>query len=776
MGRKKKPSNEFDYLPVDRYQYVNVDDDLLKPIRIDQLDILQRTYKQYGLPPPEDFPPLEDVAGYGLPPSEQVFEREVIPDGIKKLERQIRLDLRKAKNTSTIKRELTLIERFWDTIEGDPEKYSTEIEWLRQMWRFRLLGKFLFINGKATYIVGHYWFFLNWWTMNTVIPEYRDRDRRCELSVKFAETDTTTFAKINEQSRLPELNDVGEYDMLDLGRKICFGTNHPKHRRCGETSRSQAEHCEYITRTVEKHSAIQAKDDETATKIFQEHFVHAFTKLPVFWKPLWDGSGGIRPKNNMLFDSDDPYFGLHNRVTFATSSDSKKYDGDIINRMHLDESGKFSQASINEVVGVVKFCLSTGGGMNINGKIRSTSTVDELSGDEKVSKAAGENYLKLCMDSMYHERDDNGQTRSGMYNIFFKASDGLQGFVDKFGGSIEDDPTPEQAKYIGNTIGARKYIKNKVNEYKRKKDWEGLSMFRRQHPMSFKECFAPPSRTQFFNREMLESRLVYLTFEHREELPRRGNFIRESYPDGRVLWVDDDQTGRFYLSFNFKPDETNLRENRNGVWFPKYQDKFVASADTFGLDRPLGRASMGGGAVRYRRDFFIDPEGKDLNACVSDRFIITYNFRPDTVEEYAEDMLMMSQYCGAMMYPERNKTNVIDHFRKRGYEGYLLYDVDRITGHRRPEPGWWNGGEGNKMRLAAFNAFRDEVNKNSKRMYHPDLIQELLDIRDPKDMTNYDLFTAAAGCLLAERNPYYEYVQKSQKSIDTSDWMSLHVI
>lgn len=758
---------------MDRYEYINTGDDLLKPIRIDQLDVLQRIYKSYGMEPPKDFPPMEEVAGYGIDPKDQVFEREVIPDTLKQLEIQIRNDLKKVHNISPIKRELTLIDRYWEVLEGDREKYKVEIEWLRQMWRYRLLGKFLFINGKVTYIVGHYWFFLNFWTMNTVLPEYRDRDRRCELSVKFAELDTTTFKNISETTRLPIPNAEGEYEMIDLGRRVCIGTNHPKTRRVGETSRTQAEHCEYITRTVEKHAGIQAKDDDTATKIFQEHFVHSFMRLPIFWKPIWDSAGGMHPKNNMMFDSDDPYFGLHNRVTYATSSDAKKYDSDILQRFHLDESGKFNQCSVNEVVGVVKFCMSTGGGMNIIGKMRSTSTVDEISGDEKVSKAAGENYLKLCMDSMYHERDENGQTRSGMYNVFFKASDGLQGFVGKYGESIMDDPTPEQAKYIGNTIGAKQYIKNKINEYKRKKDWEGLCRFRRQHPESFKECFTPPSRTQFFNRELLESRLTYLTFEHREELPRRGNFVRESYPDGRVLWVDDDITGRFYLSYNLKPEETNLRENRNGVWFPHYPDKFVASADTFGLDKPLGRASNGGGAVRYRRDYHIDPEGKSLSSCVSDRFIITYNFRPETVEEYCEDMLMMCQYCGAMMYPERNKTNVIDHFRKRGYEGYLLYDIDKNTGHRKPEPGWWNGGEGNKMRLMAFNAFRDEVVRNINRNYHPDLIQELLDIRDPKDMTNYDLFTAAAGTLLAERNPYYEYVSKSQQSVDTSSWIPL---
>ena len=44
------------YSPPDQYVWLNTNDPSLFPIRIEQLDVIRRTYRQYGQPEPTDWP------------------------------------------------------------------------------------------------------------------------------------------------------------------------------------------------------------------------------------------------------------------------------------------------------------------------------------------------------------------------------------------------------------------------------------------------------------------------------------------------------------------------------------------------------------------------------------------------------------------------------------------------------------------------------------------------------------------------------------------------
>ena len=759
-----KSKYEYEYLPIDRHIVLNDNDADLFPIRIDQLDVLKRTFRSYGLKEPSKFPKFRYVENYGLPAKDQYFKREVIPDGLINLEKSIRKELMKEKRLTDIRREIMVIDMFWERLDDHQTKYKHEIEWLELMWYKRLFGIFVFINGRATYLTGANWWYLNWWTLDGEFPEYRDRDRRFFIGEKFAELDTTTFKNIDPKTRKPISNKMGEYEMIDLGHRICLGTNRPKARRVGDTSKVQSENTEFATRTEEAHAGIQGREESHALKVFRENFMHPYNALPVFWKPLWDTALGLRPKEHMLFEGTEPDISLHTRITHAMSADCEQYNGDKLHRYHRDEAGNVAGEDVNKGHKVIKHCLMLGD--KIIGFMSMTTTVQEIS-----EKSAGENYMNLCMDSQYESRDDAGNTASGMFNFFLPGGDGMEGYVGPYGESIIDDPTPQQAKFIGRNHGSRHEINIKLQEFKRKKDWEGMAIYQRQYPQVFRDCFSPPAKNQFFNQELLKNRIQFLTFSARELLPRRGNLIRETYPDGNVRWMDDPENGRFYKSYEFTSLETNRRHKDQGVWYPDLPEKCISSSDTFGLDRTLGRASKGGGAVKLRRDFKIDPPDKDISLCDTDRLIMTYCFRPETVEEYCEDMLNMSVYCSCMHYPERNKDNVVKHFQRRGYAGYLLHDIDRNNGHPKPEPGWWNKDE---IKIIIFNIIRDTVLKEATRCVHVDWMQECVDIRDPKDMTNFDLFTARAGCELAERNPFFSMIKQDEGGLDVMAMMETY--
>lgn len=54
-----------------------------------------------------------------------------------------------------------------------------------------------------------------------------------------------------------------------------------------------------------------------------------------------------------------------------------------------------------------------------------------------------------------------------MYSYFTPAYDGYEGFIDEYGMSVVDTPTKEQAKFIGKDIGAKEYLQNVRESYKK---------------------------------------------------------------------------------------------------------------------------------------------------------------------------------------------------------------------------------------------------------------------------------------------------------------------
>ena len=757
MARPKKETVAYEYKPADRYIILNKGDQDLFPIKVDLLDLLQRLFRFYGLPEPKDFPAFEKVYGYGVEPKEQVFEREVIPQKLILLEKHLRNELAKERRLSSIKIELTLINQFWDTLDANQEKYKDEIEWLRLQWYYRLFGKFIFINGRVTWILPSQHFFLNWWSLDNIIPEYRDADREMEIGALFAELDTTTFAHIDPDTKKPVPNEQGEYEMMDTGARVCLGVNDAKARRVGDTSRFQSKGYEKASRTLDFHFGTQGRDEPHAKKVFQENLMKPFSKLPIFWKPVWDAALGVKPKEHLLFDGESADFGLRTRVTHALSANAENYNGDKLHYYHRDEAGNSPQENVNKGHQIVKFCLTLGD--KIIGFAAYTTTVEEIS-----DRSAGENYMLLCMDSKYEMRNENNRTTSGLYNVFIKAERRVEGYIDKYGMPIIGKPTPEQEKFIGKNYGSRQFIENTIKDLKRKKDWEGLAVFQRQFPQSFRDCFSPPAKNQFWDTESIRNRIQYLTFSAREELPRRGNLVRTAGPDSDVEWRDDERFGRWYLSYDFAPYETNQRFLNKGIWFPMNPYKVVVSADTFGMDRTLGRASLGGITVRLRFDPTIDNEKADSSTWKTGRTIMTYSNRPDTVEDFCEDALMTCVFVNGMMYGERNKDNINVHFKRRKHGGYLLFDRDKY-GNPVPEAGFWTNKD---VKIKIFNLVKTQVLREVSRCPHIDLMQEMCNIRNPEDMTNFDLFTSNGGTLLAELNPFYEMQKYYNTRIDVS--------
>jgi hypothetical protein len=732
------------YHDADEYIWINVDDPDLHPVKI-------------KLPECPDF---KEIAGFGKKAEDQIFERESLPFSLEYLINKTRNDVRRNKDYKTIPQQYrAFYETVWETIETN-RQHEDNLEWLDQQWNYRIYGKWVFINGKPTYLCGWHWFYLNYWKIENVgLPVYWDRDMKWFNAVWYFYNDTTI--PLQKGGKL-QYNDDGSLKLKDVGYLTILGTNVLKGRRVGDSTKMSCINFCVISMMKEGKGGIQGDTEETASKIFKEKLMFAYNKLPFFWKPE---QIQMNPKSELHFCSNDPAKGLDSVIDFATTSGKTFYDSRKLHIYQGEEPGKVLREDVHARHSVVKRCLKTGS--ERVGFALYASTVDDM------LLKSGKQFEELSKSSHFERRGNDGFTLTGMVNIFFPAWEGYEGFIGKYGESIIDPPTEEQMPYVKTKIfdedsvclGSKGYLKAERSKYLKIKDFKELSHQKRLHPFTFAECFTPSFENQFFNMDIVEKRTIELKRDVGAKI--QGDFVWVSGQDSYVDFVPSSQ-GKFFISHDpLSRGQANKKFQHMGLWMPGNSRTYVASADAFRLEKTEGgKMSNGAGCVRWKRDPQIDDDSKDIKDWVTARDVCTYSYRPPTIDEYCEDMLKMCHYYGCSMYPEMNVPHVAQYFIRRGYRGYLHYDTDPETGKPKENPGFHSGGA---LKQKLFNLMADDIQNHGMRCRHLEILEEIASIRGLDDMTNWDLFTAKGGTLLAEESQYSQYLSQMQYGGDTFD-------
>lgn len=296
--------------------------------------------------------------------------------------------------------------------------------------------------------------------------------------------------------------------------------------------------------------------DDSGKDVFQKHIVDPWSSLPFFFRPNHDG--GDNPKAILRFYSSSSRgkAGIKRKSNKSLkseishrSSNELAYDGTKLFFYHHEEVGKAKDVDINKRWEVAQLTLSTGAGGRIHGFSIHTSTVGEM------EMGGGEQFRELCDNSMYGKRNANGQTASGLYILFIPAYDGLEGYVDEYGMSVIDTPTPEQAEFIGKEYGARQHIDNTIAHLKTLPKKDKLLQFQREHPTTFRGCFRTNTKDPFFNIAKLEDRLDEIKKD--PTLVTRGNFKWAGQPyNSKVLFVPN-ENGKFEMSHQLPAEKAN---------------------------------------------------------------------------------------------------------------------------------------------------------------------------------------------------------------------------
>lgn len=799
----------------DQYFSVNENDKDLTEIRVHIPSLMVKNAK-FWYPDISDqeiacllSPDPKKIRNYGKKRQDQYWTRVPIPERLQKLEKSKAGDQRE----------------IWKYLSENKKDFEKEIGFIKRQWFHRIFGEWIYINGKPTWIDPWHWFFLSTWQADYQVidratykrrtskyAEYRDRDRRKFHFKLYGYTATENFKYFNEDGIAIPTH--GEYEMIDTGERVCIGINYPKHRRDGATQNDLSIQYQVTTMICGAESFIIANKPATQKKHFHSKLIKAWRKQPFYFRPIHDGTD--RPKSKLHFvgsatrqkdgkieinqDAD-----LESYIEFCEVIDRAVYDNLKVTGIDLDDENGKTLIDIYEGWQLKKPSFTQGGESTINPYAFSLhpSTVEEM------ETKGGANYKMLCDDSNYYQRNPiTGQTESGLWTFFIPAYDGLENYIGPFGESIIDDPTPEQQRYTGRNHGSKAYIASRIERYKKQntpKALRDLASFTRKHPMCYADCWRMQGGDLGFNIEKLNQRRDELNrlIAEKKDPRRKAIFVwivpgepnpltAEEYLDRRfhlynnqshrveLRFTEDDQPFDFYVSKTLQPNQTNLKFWNDDIkqWQPSHEPQYIASADPvqylskMDAERREDKAKSSYAAMAMLYLHQDSDDDKLEHEKESNRFVLTYMSKDDSVDVHGEKMLMACIYFGSYMNPERNVRETVRWFEQRLYGGYLFRAWLAEEQKWAPYVGYQSQG---KTLNALFRSVKDYIEYHIHKENHIEIVETYLSIKSKEEMTKHDLFPATAGCLYGDKLTYkevkdYEFGAKVENNFNINDY------
>lgn len=720
------------YKQPEKFIVYNENDPDLQPIKV-------------NLPSPPEY---HKIANFGLPAKEQKFRPPTIPEKL-----------------SNLTERCDTLDQIWEELDKNQYFYKKEIQFIKKQWQYLINGYWVFINGVPTHMDGWHWFYCSWWKIDIGLPDYKSRDRKFFIFARHCYTTTEASYKYRfehqgkwyyfsdkkpawEVAKELGVDEIEEgYYVIDRHKRTVIGFTYAKYRREGATYKSCC--ILYCIAIVSKNAllAIQSLNDERAEETFSIHIVDPWQKLPFFFKPYYEGSTNPKkiglsftPPATRISNKGSlakAKIGLNSRILFAKASGDGVDGKKLIGHVH-DEVGKFEPPLNMPMISArIKPCFTLDQGQTIVGFGIKTSTVGDTS-----ANGGGDLFKYFCSNSMYHDRNANGHTLTGFVNLFIPTSDGI--VIDEFGNSIIEDPLPTEKVYdkYGVRIieGGKTKIRNERKKYLDNGDLEGLALVKRESPEFFSEAFASPPGASKLPLWIVDTRLEQLAFSNTR---KHACNLRWSNGFGSDVIMERDPLGRWYESGGINENERNKRywDNRLKSWIPRFKFKRTLGVDPFKSNQTKGsRRSEGGGAVFYKHDILVDPSPDISTWKESQRFIMTYSNREFDRETFFEDMLMTAIYNSCGVFPEMNLPEIWDWFIKRGYGEYMIFKYDYATGKESITPGATLANNTYKEQIFAW--YSTYLSRHGMNECHDELLLQIRRIQGPKQMTDYDLFSA----------------------------------
>lgn len=553
-------------------------------------------------------PKKSDMLFHDKPKSLQMWQRLDMPEELKRI-------------------------RSMDEWYEKPKEFRNRFSpYIEQEFNRRRNGVWFYNNGEPTYITGRHYMFLQWSKIDIGYPSYLSFQREIFIHLAACEADPR-----------------------------CIGQLYTKCRRSGYTNVCSSVLNDEATQVKDKLLGVQSKTGKDAQEnIFMKKVVPIFKGYPFFFKPIQDGT--TNPRMELAFREPSKRITKSNKTSNIgdalntiinwKNTTNNAYDGEKLHMLYLDEAGKWEKPSdIREAWRIERTCLIVG--RKVVGKAMVGSTVNPMD-------KGGKEYKDLWNDSDPMERNANGRTKSGLYRMFVPAYESLEGFFDKHGNPIVEDP-PEPVEGIDGdmvVIGAKTYLKNERNGLKH--DPGQMNEVIRQFPFNEDEAFRDSIEGSLFNIGKIYQQIDFNNNMYPNPVVR-GNFMWKE-KDKEVIFSPDVR-GRFRVTWHPDPSDRNKFVEIKGKKTPANAHIGVGGVDSYDLDETVdGRGSKG--AMHMYKKFSL--------TAPSNMFVVEYASRPDLASIFYEDVLMCAFYYGWPLLIENNKYGIVRYFESRGYDGYIM--------------------------------------------------------------------------------------------------------
>ena len=505
-------------------------------------------------------------------------------------------------------------------------------------------GHWFYNNGIPTYITGTHYMYLQWTKIDVGSPDYRESNRLFFIYWEACKADMRSYG-------------------------MCY----LKNRRSGFSFMSSSETVNQATITSDARFGILSKSGSDAKKMFTDKVVPISVNYPFFFKPIQDGMD--RPKSELAYrvpaakltrkgigkiDAMADLQGLDTTIDWKNTGDNS-YDGEKLRLLVHDESGKWEKPdNILNNWRVTKTCLRLGS--KVIGKCMMGSTSNALD-------KGGGNFKKLFEDSNPSERNANGQTKSGLYNLFIPMEWNMEGFIDMYGQPVFEDPAEPIKGIDGELIenGVITYWENEVASLKH--DSDALNEFYRQFPRTESHAFRDESKNTLFNLTKIYEQIDYNdSFGRNSDLLRGDFYWRNGDRGSKVAWAPNPK-GRFIVNWIPPANLQNNVEQRGSRFFPMNEHMGSFGCDSYDIS---GVVNGGGskGALHGMTKFHM--EDGPINS-----FFLEYISRPPTAEIFYEDVLMAIHFYGMPILVENQKPRLLYYLKDRGYRPFSIARPDK---------------------------------------------------------------------------------------------------
>lgn len=597
----------------------------------------------------------------------------------------------------------------WDAYEKNKKDdaedfYDEELEeYKKQEWDRRLNGFWFKNNGESVYIVGSHYMYMQWWQIDVGYPKYRLPDLEYFYFLQYC------------------IEDPNCMGMLEITK-----------RRFGKTYRGGLFVTDYPTRTKMANGGIQSKTGGDAKKVFSKAVISPFKRLPRFFRPEYDMSGGLTPKTELRLqktnvrgkkaedslDKDE----LGSLIDYQ-SADLVAYDGQKLHTYFSDEWAKTTECNIYDRHDVVRYCLLDDEG-TIIGKALYSSTVEQLESEKDgVSEAA----INLWNDSDHMSKGDNERTPSGLYRFFMSAD--RTRYFDLYG-------IPDVEKTVAAILADRDSVKHNQRAW-------GSRV--RKEPRTIEEAFYLGNNKCEFIETNIQNQLLKL-----EEKPI---YLRRV----RLVRVLNDELLRNDISF---------MDDENGDWLiyekPQIENNFKILSNSY---EPLNTSEYCIGVDTYKNIFAAN--GSKGTICVFKKSNIVKGVehglypvayfvgRPRLLRIFNDEVLKAALWFGCKVNYEMDAGTFYYEDFAEWNALYLLEWTPAVdpANPKKVKPGTESG---NPFQLAAQleaakkyidGTNNDTYNGNVHRIVFPELLKQLLKY-DHSERTPYDSVIALMMALL----------------------------